>query len=58
MDMNELLEPFVRMLDAAATPAVVRAIERGGSAAALYGRRLQSQGFSMRSSPKSMAAQA
>lgn len=36
MDMNELLEPFVRMLDAAATPAVVRAIEHGGSAAALW----------------------
>lgn len=36
MDMNELHEPFVRMLDAAATPAVVRAIEHGGSAAALW----------------------
>ncbi len=36
MEMNELLEPFVRMLDAAATPAVVRAIEHGGSAAALW----------------------
>lgn len=36
MDMNELLEPFVRMLDAAATPATVRAIEHGGSPDALW----------------------
>ncbi len=36
MDINELLEPFVRMLDAAATPAVVRAIEHGGSVDALW----------------------
>lgn len=36
MEMNELLEPFVRMLDAAATPAVVRAIEHGGSPASLW----------------------
>ena len=36
MDINELLEPFVRMLDAAATPAVVRSIEHGGSAVALW----------------------
>lgn len=36
MDINELLEPFVRMLDAAATPAVVRAVEHGGSADALW----------------------
>lgn len=36
MDINELLEPFVRMLDAAATPAAVRSIEHGGSAVALW----------------------
>lgn len=34
--MNELLEPFIRMLDAAAPPAVVRAIEAGQSAAPLW----------------------
>ncbi|MBB4613942.1 acyl-CoA dehydrogenase [Novosphingobium taihuense] len=42
MDINELLEPFVRMLDAAAPPAVVRAIEHGGSAAALWDEIAQS----------------
>lgn len=42
MDMNELLEPFVRMLDAAAAPAVVRAIEHGGSADALWDEIAQS----------------
>lgn len=42
MDINELLEPFVRMLDAAATPAAVRAIEHGGSAAALWDEIAQS----------------
>lgn len=36
MDMNELLEPFIRMLDAAAPSAVVRAIESGQSAAPLW----------------------
>ncbi|MCX7283104.1 MAG: acyl-CoA dehydrogenase family protein, partial [Novosphingobium sp.] len=36
MDMNELLEPFVRMLDVAAPPAVVRAIEQGGPITALW----------------------
>lgn len=44
MDINELLEPFVRMLDAAASPAVVRAIERGGSATALW-KAVQESGF-------------
>jgi acyl-CoA dehydrogenase len=34
--MNELLEPFVRMLDEAASPAAVRAIEAGGSADAMW----------------------
>lgn len=42
MDINELLEPFVRMLDAAASPAVVRAIEHGGSADALWDEIAQS----------------
>lgn len=42
MDINELLEPFVRMLDAAATPAVVRAVEHGGSADALWDEIAQS----------------
>jgi alkylation response protein AidB-like acyl-CoA dehydrogenase len=36
MDMNELLEPFARMLEAVATPAAVRAIEEGGPAAAIW----------------------
>lgn len=44
MDINELLEPFVRMLDAAASPAVVRAIEHGGSADALW-REIAGSGF-------------
>jgi acyl-CoA dehydrogenase len=42
MDINELLEPFARMLDAAATPAVVRAVEHGGSADALWDEIAQS----------------
>ncbi|MFY8196416.1 MAG: acyl-CoA dehydrogenase family protein [Novosphingobium sp.] len=42
MDINELLEPFVRMLDAAAAPDVVRAIEHGGSADALWDEIAQS----------------
>lgn len=37
MDMNELLEPFARMLEAVATPAAVRAIEDGGPARAMWG---------------------
>ncbi|WP_240344989.1 hypothetical protein [Novosphingobium sp. THN1] len=57
MDMNELLEPFVRMLDAAATPATVRAIEHGGSPTRC-GARLPSPASSMHSWPRSMAAQA
>lgn len=44
MDVNELLKPFVRMLDAAATPTVVRAIEHGGSADALW-RKIAESGF-------------
>jgi acyl-CoA dehydrogenase len=36
MDINELLEPFVRMLDAAMPPAMVRRIEAGDSPAALW----------------------
>lgn len=44
MDINELLEPFVRMLDAAASPAVVRAIEHGGSGDALW-REIAVSGF-------------
>lgn len=36
MDMNELLEPFARMLESVATPAAVRAIESGGSPDALW----------------------
>lgn len=44
MDINELLEPFVRMLDPAASPAVVRAIEHGGSGDALW-REIAVSGF-------------
>ncbi|NLR73134.1 acyl-CoA dehydrogenase [Novosphingobium sp. ERN07] len=36
MESQELLEPFVRMLEAACPPAVVRAIEAGESAAPLW----------------------
>lgn len=36
MDAAELVEPFARMLDAIADPATVRAIERGGSADAMW----------------------
>lgn len=31
MDMNELLEPFSRLLESTVTPAAVRAVEAGGS---------------------------
>jgi len=36
MVMNELLEPFDRMLEAAAPVALVRAVEGGGSAASMW----------------------
>lgn len=36
MDMNQLLEPFVRMLDAVATPAAIRAVEAGGDWRAMW----------------------
>ncbi len=36
MEMNELLEPFVRMLEAVCAPAAVRAIEHGGSPDAMW----------------------
>lgn len=36
MDTNELLEPFVRMLADIASPAAVRAVEQGDSAAAMW----------------------
>jgi len=36
METNEFLEPFVRMLESACAPEAVRAIEHGGSAAAMW----------------------
>lgn len=36
MDFSDLLEPFGRMLEAAASPVAVRAIERGGPADAMW----------------------
>lgn len=42
--MNELLEPFVRMLDEIATPAAIRALEAGGSAEAIWAE-LAASGF-------------
>lgn len=44
MDINELLEPFARMLDTAAAPAIVRAIEGGASATPLW-QELVESGF-------------
>ena len=42
--MNELIEPFERLLAGVSTPAAVRAIEAGGSAAALW-EAIESSGF-------------
>lgn len=42
MDINELLEPFARMLDTAAAPALVRAVEGGASAAPMWQELLES----------------
>ena len=42
--MNELLEPFVRMLESIAAPAAVRAVEQGGSADAMWAE-IASSGF-------------
>lgn len=42
--MNELLEPFVRMLGEIATPAAIRALESGGSADAIWAE-LAASGF-------------
>ena len=42
--MNELLEPFVRMLGEIATPAAIRALEAGGSADAIWAE-LAASGF-------------
>lgn len=42
--MNELLEPFVRMLDEIATPAAIRALEGGGSVEAIWAE-LAASGF-------------
>ncbi|WP_226016533.1 acyl-CoA dehydrogenase [Novosphingobium sp. FKTRR1] len=42
--MNELLEPFDRMLEALVTPAAVRAVEGGASAVAMW-RELAASGF-------------
>jgi len=36
MDINELLDPFAAMLDAVATPAAVRSVEAGESAASMW----------------------
>lgn len=44
MDMNELLEPFERMLESACPPAAVRAVERGGPVDAMR-RELAASGF-------------
>lgn len=44
MDFSDLLEPFDRMLEAAASPAAVRAIERGGPADAMWDA-AQASGF-------------
>ncbi|ARS26109.1 acyl-CoA dehydrogenase family protein [Sphingomonas sp. KC8] len=44
MDQNELLDPFNRLLADACTPAVVRAIEGGGSPAVLWDA-LETSGF-------------
>lgn len=42
MDMNELLEPFAKMLEVACTPAQVRAVEEGASVAPLWDELVQS----------------
>lgn len=42
MDSNALLEPFERMLEAACTPAQVRAVEEGASVAPLWNELVQS----------------
>jgi len=44
MDSNELVEPFDRMLESIATPAAVRAVEAGGSAALMW-QELAESGF-------------
>lgn len=44
MDMNELLEPFSRMLEGCAAPAAVRAVEAGGSAGAMWNE-IEASGF-------------
>lgn len=44
MDSNELLEPFDRMLESLASPAAVRAVENGASAAAMW-QELAESGF-------------
>lgn len=36
METNELLEPFVRMLESIATPAAVRTVEKGGTVDAMW----------------------
>jgi acyl-CoA dehydrogenase len=36
MDSNELLDPFLRMLEAACTPAAIRAVEAGGPVTAMW----------------------
>ena len=42
MDRNELLEPFERMLETISSPAHVRAVEQGASAAPLWDELVQS----------------
>lgn len=44
MDMNELLEPFSRMLEGCAAPAAVRAVEAGGSPQAMWSE-IEASGF-------------
>ena len=36
MDSNELLDPFLRMLEAACPPAAIRAVEAGGPVTAIW----------------------
>jgi len=42
MDINELLEPFARMLESVATPAAVRAVEAGGPVDPLWNEFVES----------------
>lgn len=44
MQINEYLEPFDRMLEAAVTPAAIRALEAGGSASSMW-QEIATSGF-------------